>query len=129
MFGADGKFLQFKDLISGRSVGIAVGQVSSGKEAIMAGRSRTLQVPYYAQPTGITCQSTTLKMFAGYLENNVVNQSTVGGAKEIQDIWKEVNEGPGRPSKLRNAHANMKWWLEKYFPTVHFTYETLTRDA
>ena len=86
----------------------------------MLGRQKTLNVPYFAQPTPITCQSTVLKMFAQYLENNIVLQSTGGGAREVVDIWKDINEGADRPSKLRNAHANMKWWLEKHFPRIKF---------
>jgi hypothetical protein len=82
---------------------------------IVLGRSRTtvLPVPYFTQPTGITCQSTCLKMIATYLEQSVVRQSTGGGAREIQEIWKDINESQQRPVKMRNAHANMKWWLEK----------------
>ena len=95
----------------------------------MTGRKKTLNVPYFAQPTGITCQSTVLKMFAQYLENNVVLQSTGAGACEIQDIWKTINQGDGRPSKLRNAHANMKWWLEQRFPRINFEYSTERMQA
>jgi hypothetical protein len=86
------------------------------------GMSKSLPVPYFAQPTGITCQSTVLKMFASYLERSVVMQSTGAGGRAVQDIWRDINQGPGRPSKFRNAHANMKWWLEQHFPTVRFEY-------
>jgi len=92
----------------------------------MSGRQKTLPVPYFAQPTGITCQSTVLKMFAQYLENSVVLRSTGAGDREIGAIWKDINEGPGRPSKFRNAHANMKWWLEQRFPNINFEYGTET---
>lgn len=90
----------------------------------MFGRQKTLSVPYFAQPTSITCQSTVLKMFAKYLENNVLFQSTGGGDRDIGDIWKDINQGAGRPSKLRNAHANMKWWLEQKFPRINFEYSS-----
>ena len=54
-------------------------------------------MPYFAQPTGVTCQSTVLKMIATYLEQNVVYQSTGAADRAIQDIWKDINEGPNRP--------------------------------
>ena len=84
--------------------------------------SKTLSVPYFTQPTPITCQSTVLKMFATYLENEVVHQTTGAAARPIPDIWKDINEDPKRPVKVRNAHANMKWWLGKYFPRLRFEY-------
>ncbi len=95
---------------------------------ISLGRSRTtvLPVPYFTQPTGITCQSTCLKMFASYLEQSVVHQSTGAAARDILEIWKDLNESKERPVKMRNAHANMKWWLQKYFPTLGFEYLTIT---
>jgi Peptidase_C39 like family len=93
--------------------------------AALVGQSRVLQVPYFAQPTGITCQSTCLKMMARYLEQAVVFQSTGAGAREILDIWKDINESKERPVKARNAHANMKWWLERHFPSLHFDYHTI----
>lgn len=98
---------------------------------IALGRSRTtvLPVPYFTQPTAITCQSTCLKMIATYLEQSVVRQSTGGAAREIQEIWKDINESQERPVKMRNAHANMKWWLEKHFPTLGFEYLTLTDEV
>ncbi len=91
------------------------------------GSSRTtvLRVPYFTQPTGITCQSTCLKMFATYLEQSVMRQSTGAGDQEIPQIWKDINESADRPVKLRNAHANMKWWLEKHFRTLSFQYLTV----
>jgi len=91
----------------------------------MSGLSKTLPVPYFAQPTGITCQSTVLKMFASYIEESILRQSTGAGERAVGDIWKDVNEGLGRPSKFRNAHANFKWWLENHFPNITFTYETV----
>jgi hypothetical protein len=94
----------------------------------MAGRSKTLPVPYFAQPTGVTCQSTVLKMFASYLEGSVLFQSTGAGDRAVLDIWKDVNQDPMRPSKVQNAHANMKWWLEQHFPRLKFVYEQVTRQ-
>ena len=78
-------------------------------------RNKTLSVPYFVQPTNVTCQSTVLKMFACYLERSVLLQSTGAGEKTILEIWKEINKDPKRPSKVLNAHVNMKWWLERYF--------------
>lgn len=97
--------------------------------ASLGGRSRILSVPYFIQPTGITCQSTCLRMMAAYLEQEVVLQSTGAAAKDIQTIWKDVNEAPDRPSKVRNAHANLKWWLERHFPRLRFEYVTTTDEA
>ena len=89
--------------------------------------TKILPVPYFSQPTGITCQSTVLKMFASYLEQSVVMQSTGAANRDILDIWKDINTDPKRPSMMRNAHSNMKWWLEKYFPRLNFQY-IQTRD-
>jgi Peptidase_C39 like family len=91
--------------------------------------TKILDVPYYLQPTSITCQSTVLKMFASYLEQSVVMASTGAANCEITDIWKDINQSPVRPSKLRNAHANMKWWLEKHFPMLRFQYIQTTDEA
>jgi hypothetical protein len=74
------------------------------------------------QPTPITCQSTVLKMMAAYLETRIVLASTGAAECSILDIWKDINENPDRPIKARNAHANMKWWLEKYFTSLKFKY-------
>jgi len=93
----------------------------------MPGVTRILPVPYFTQPTGITCQSTVLKMFASYLEKFVALQSTGADERQIQDIWKDINEDPARPSNIRNAHSNMKWWLEQHFPWLQFQY-IQTRD-
>lgn len=92
----------------------------------MPGRSRTLPVPYFVQPTSVTCQSTCLRMFAAYLERFVVYQSTGAGERDIPEIWKDINRDPARPVPVRNAHANMKWWLERHFPSIRFTYATTT---
>jgi len=94
----------------------------------MANVDRTLTVPYFTQPTPITCQSTVLKMMATYLEQEVVFQSTAAGSRQIVDIWKDINQDPKRPSKVRNAHANMKWWLEQHFPTLKFEYIQTSRE-
>ena len=91
----------------------------------MAGFGKVLQVPYFAQPTSITCQSTCLKMVATYLEQSVVLQSTGAAGRDILDIWKDINTDPKRPSKVRNAHANMKWWLERHFPRMSFQYTVI----
>lgn len=91
---------------------------------VQVGRSRVLQVPYLTQPTGITCQSTCLKMMADYLEQSVVFRSTRAGAQDILSIWGEINQSKDRPAKARNAHANMKWWLERHFPSLRFEYHT-----
>ena len=89
----------------------------------MLGFSKALPVPYYVQPTDITCQSTCLKMFAAYLEERLM-VSTGAGERQIGDIWTDINIGTKRPVKARNAHANMKWWLETHFPRVKFEYVT-----
>jgi hypothetical protein len=90
-----------------------------------AGRSRILNVPYFAQPTGVTCQSTCLHMMAEYIEQQILFQSTGAGDRDIQAIWKDVNQSPDRPVKIQNAHANLKWWLEQHFPSVRFEYFTI----
>jgi hypothetical protein len=92
-------------------------------------RTNVLPVPYFMQPTNNTCQSTCLKMMATYFEEQVVVQSTGAAGRDILEIWKDINESPERPVKMRNAHANMKWWLERHFPTLRFEYLTLTDAA
>lgn len=92
-------------------------------------RSKILPVPYFAQPTGITCQSTCLKMMATYLEQYIVRQSTGAGARDILNIWKDVNESKDRPSQVRNAHTNLKWWLERHFPSIQFEYSTMAVET
>jgi hypothetical protein len=94
----------------------------------MPGRSKTLSVPYFSQPTDNTCQSTVLKMFATYLEQNVVFQSTGAADRQILDIWKDINQSEGRPSKLRNAHDNMRWWLQNHFPSLRFEYSNTNQE-
>jgi len=82
-----------------------------------------LAVPYLTQPTSITCQSTCLKMFGMYLADRIGISSPVE-ALSITSIWKEINEGQGRPSKERNSYANMAWWLHKQFPTYKFAVDS-----
>jgi hypothetical protein len=81
------------------------------------GVSKVLPVPYFAQPTGTTCQATVLKMFAFYLQNRIgVNI----GAQFLnpEDVKKDVNNNPNRPDKANyNSHANLRWWLEQQFPS------------
>ena len=84
--------------------------------------SNVLPVPYFIQPTPITCQSTCLKMMAMYLEREVAFQSTGAEDIAITQIWQDVNVGVGRPSPMRNAHVNFKWWLERRFPSLGFDY-------
>lgn len=91
--------------------------------------SRILPVPYFVQPTSNTCQSTCLKMMATSLEQSVVMQSTGAAERDILEMWKDVNESPDRPSKVRNAHSNLKWWLEQRFPSLRFEYLTLSDEA
>jgi hypothetical protein len=95
----------------------------------VCGRSKVLPVPYFVQPTPITCQSTCLKMMAAYLEQSVVFQCTGVGDREILDIWKDVNTSPRRPVQARNAHANFKWWLERHFTSLRFEYLALRDEA
>ncbi len=89
----------------------------------MKGIARTLDVPYLVQPDPTWCQSTVLKMFALYLEDRVLKQSRGGAAQDIKAIWQEINTSATRPVKVRNAHKNMLWWLEKrYHPPLSFHY-------
>lgn len=97
--------------------------------ATQVGQRKILQVPYFVQPTGTTCQSTCLKMMARYLEEAVVFQSTGAGERDIIDIWKDINQSNDRPVKALNAHANMKWWLEKHFPSLGFQYQMIKDEA
>jgi hypothetical protein len=92
-------------------------------------RTTVLPVPYFTQPTDNTCQSTVLKMMASYIEHSVLRQSTGAGERDILDIWKDVNQSAERPSKMRNAHSNMKWWLERHFPSLRFEYLTITDEV
>lgn len=89
--------------------------------------SKILDVPYYVQPTPITCQSTCLKMYANYLNNNGYSGAFVPGyfqSINILDIWKDINEGQGRPSSARNSYENMVWWLNKNFTNLGFEVKT-----
>ncbi len=81
--------------------------------------TKILDVPYLTQPTPITCQSTCLKMYAKYLEQKL-QMSSLGAEKTVQEIWKEINEDPNRPSKVRNSYDNFSWWLQKYFGPRRF---------
>jgi hypothetical protein len=62
-------------------------------------------------------------MFSAYLEERL-QMSTGAGERHIGDIWTDINTGTKRPVQARNAHANMKWWLEMHFPRVKFEYLT-----
>ena len=86
----------------------------------MQEEQKTLDVPYYVQPTPITCQSTCLKMYAKYLSERYLQQSNPAAHMGIPEIWREINEGEGRPVKGRNAYENMRWWLAKYFAPLRF---------
>ncbi len=94
----------------------------------MSGRSKILSVPYFIQPTPNTCQSTVLKMMAAYLEKSVVHATTGAADRQIPAIYKDVNEDPSRPKMELNSHANMKWWLEKHFPSLKFKYDQTGRE-
>ncbi len=109
--------------------GLEVDVAHPTPSTLLGRRSRILDVPYFVQPTPITCQSTCLKMMASYLERQVLLQSTLGAAEEIESIWKDINESKDRPSKDRNAHANMKWWLQQHYPTIKFQYFVLKDEA
>ena len=98
-------------------------------ETAVGGRSKVLPVPYFVQPTGVTCQATCLRMMAAYLEQSVLFQCTGAGDRKILDIWKDVNTSPERPSHARNAHVNFKWWLERHFKSLHFEYLALLDEA
>jgi hypothetical protein len=95
----------------------------------MSGRSRILQVPYFAQPTGVTCQSTCLKMVSSYLEESLM-ESKGPGATEIPKIWSEINQSAERPNKThQNAHENMKWWLQRRFTRLKFKWNYLPDEG
>ena len=80
---------------------------------------KILDVPYFVQPTPITCQATCLKMFASYLARRSAT-SNPGASASIQEIWQEINTGFARPYPGRNSYRNMRWWLEQYFPSRRF---------
>lgn len=88
---------------------------------------RILRVPYLTQPTSNTCQSTCLKMFGLYLAARSRMSSPVEGMA-ITDIWKQINTGDERPSRLRNSYENMVWWLGNQFPQYQFSVES-TRNT
>jgi hypothetical protein len=67
-------------------------------------------------------------MMATYLEQSVVLQSTGAGERDVLAIWKDINESSERPVKVRNAHANMKWWLERHFPSLRFEYHQIADE-
>ena len=95
----------------------------------MSGISKKLHVPYYSQPTATTCQATVLRMFAEYLSKTYPTMETGREWASIAAIKKEINSSPGRPNtKLKNAHSNMKWWLEEAFPELMFAYETVSDE-
>jgi hypothetical protein len=95
----------------------------------MATRSRLLKVPYFTQPTENTCQSTVLKMFATYLEREILKQDAGAVRLEPVDIYKTINKSPHRPNKaFQNAHANIKWWLQERFPTLTIHYSSTSLD-
>jgi hypothetical protein len=95
-----------------------------------AGTSKLLPVPYFVQPTGNTCQSTVLKMFAAYIEREVLHIESAA-ALELKpvDIYATINGSESRPDKeQKNSHANMMWWLKQRFPTINFKYVTRKLD-
>jgi hypothetical protein len=101
-------------------------------DLVLNGQTKILPVPYFHQPTDNTCQSTCLKMMAAYLEQFVVSQSTDGRAVDADElqIYKQINESTDRPAKSGlNSHANMKWWLERRFPSLIFDYRVLTDEG
>lgn len=81
----------------------------------------TLDVPYYAQPTSITCQSTCLKMVATYLDGQI-GRSVAD--RDIEAIWKKINQDSTRPSQERNSYDNMVWWLNQEFSSLNFEVES-----
>jgi hypothetical protein len=94
----------------------------------VSGRSRRLPVPYFAQPNETDCQSTCLKMFALYLEQQGLPSAKEAAATlDIPAIKKEINGSPNRPDKeYKNSHENMRWWLGEHFPALAFVRESTT---
>src|SRR5436190_23629629 len=88
-------------------------------------RSKTLPVPYFTQSTETNCQGTVLKMMASYLD--ALTGAAGAGGTNASDIKSSVNSGKG-PSKLTNAHANFKWWLEQNYPNFIFEYSTINLE-
>jgi hypothetical protein len=76
-----------------------------------------LDVPYFTQPTPITCQSTCLKMMALYYDRRL---GQVPLQRDILEIWKAINTSDDRPSTIRNSYQNMVWWLNREFPSLSF---------
>ena len=50
------------------------------------------------------------------------------GGKNAADMKTFINSGPGRPSTLHNAHANMRWRLEQNYPKFIFEYSSTTDE-
>lgn len=89
------------------------------------GVSRILPVPYFAQPKDDQCQSTVLRMFAQYLDGNVLKRGSGAGSRSIDAIYSDINTAPKdkkdpRPQKDKNNHQNMMWWLSQNFPLLKF---------
>lgn len=76
---------------------------------------KVLPVPYFIQPTAITCQSTVLKMVAAYLDQ-YLNKNVK--YRNVLKIWRTINKSANRPIKMRNHYLNMKQWLENEFPNI-----------
>jgi len=80
-----------------------------------------LEVPYYAQPTGTSCQGTVLKMMASWLERKL-GQSVDASMLAPTEIKQTINSDPKRPNTTQvNSHENLRWWLETTFPTIKTT--------
>jgi len=92
------------------------------------GFTKVLPVPYFIQPDPTWCQSTVLKMMATYIENKVLMASCGGADREIKDIWTDINTGTARPERIRNSLGNMKWWLQRHYPMLKFSYTEINRE-
>src|SRR5690349_19486892 len=88
-------------------------------------KSKILPVPYYTQSTETNCQGTVLKMMGSYLD--ALSGVSGPGGNNATDIKNSINSGKG-PSKLKNAHANMRWWLEQNYPGLVFEYTSTKLD-
>lgn len=92
----------------------------------MAGLTKLLPVPYYVQVSPVHCQATVIKMYAQYLDMHKLPGGSYGSLP-VQQIWDDINV-PGKPDKrankkLKNAHANIKQWLEeRYSLLLQWTY-------
>lgn len=72
-----------------------------------------LNVPYYVQPDGSTCQSTCLKMLAEYVARRLGRES---GPWDIASIKNALMTGEGRPNaSTYNHYDNYVWWLNSQF--------------